>query len=152
MKNNQKGDAIQEIEEQINSWWNTTWVHFQSFSYDIHHDAYCTFFFFFFFVFCCGIPPAIHEAVLGFPLEFGPSQQKSKQQEVLGGATWHTVTLWSLYLTPTVIPGELLLCPKPAEGTSAPAPASTLAQLSAKGPGSHSEPGADAFTDMGQHT
>lgn len=79
---------------------------------------------------------------LGFPLEFGSSQQKGKQQELLSGATGQAVTLWSLYLTPAVTAGELL----PQATCRALGPRSTSSSfsfhscsVSAKGPGSPHE-------------
>lgn len=107
---------------------------------------------FFFFVFCYGAPPAIHKA--GCRISFGIWVIPAERQTARAPQCCHTVTLWSLYPTPAVIPGQLLLCPKPAvglwaQGAPAPASASTLVQLSAKDLGSHSKPGADAFKEMG---
>lgn len=115
---------------------------------------------------CYGIPPATHEA--GCRISFGiciiPAERRTA-----GAPQWCHMPccLFVKSLTPAVVPGELLLWPRPtgcglaaalpqancsALGPRIPAPASasTLAELSAKGPDSYSKPGADAFTEMEQ--
>lgn len=121
--------------------------------------------FFYFLGFCYGIPPAVHEA--GCRISFGICVIPAERQTA-GAPQWchmpccHFVkslsdTCSSSRRAPALAQGAgwQQHCPKPtaalwARGTPAPASASTLAELSAKGPDSYSKPRADGFTEMGR--